>query len=294
MTALVRDVAWVGNLIHPRGSKERLTLVLKAYLDGGGKYQDNNTPVVAVAGFVAGEFRWGQFEPRWQAFLDEFGLDNFHAAPFWSRKERPYSYWDDKKHALAADWLCSVFEEGCPFGVGWAVDKELFEQWRPSVGFFVDEDPYYFCLSLCLNDLIRGIPEATHDEGVAIYIDQDKDHEALGRQLARWHEQRLRRNPPKSNINRDRAITVTYGSRINFRPLQAADVLAHAGYQYLSNFLQVIGKPPPEPLFLPEPYFLERMNRARCPVHVNMVHTMKHFGIIAKRMAASSSGGRPL
>jgi hypothetical protein len=180
----------------------------------------------------------------------------------------------------------------CPFGIGWAVDKKVFDEWRHSVGFFVDEDPYYYCLGLCLNALIRGIAEGPIDEGIAIYIDQDKEHESLGLQIAKWHETRLRQDS-HTRVNKERIVSTHYVSRIDYRPLQAADILAHASYQSLRNFLKVCETapkiaPPPESLVYKEPIFMERMKASGAPIHVNMFHSLEHFNIIARRRTAPS------
>jgi hypothetical protein len=63
------------------------------------------------------------------------------------------------------------------------------------------------------------------DEGIAIYCDQDKN-ESLVKDLAEWHTAYLRASDrPGDPIQRK--ITTTYGSNVDYVPLQAADVVAH-------------------------------------------------------------------
>jgi hypothetical protein len=119
------------------------------------------------------------------------------------------------------------------------------------------------------------------DEGIAIYIDQDKEYETIGTQLAKWHETRLRQTRSK-NVDRNRPVSTHYVSRIQFRPLQAADTLVHANYQSLRDFMAVARKapkiaPPPGSLCFNEPYFMRRMKDKNVPVHVNMFHSLEHF-----------------
>lgn len=78
-----------------------------------------------------------------------------------------------------------------------------------------------------MHRLIQGIFEHPTDEGVLIYCDQDKD-EALVMALSNWHRDFIRAD--KNAMLRgdhERKIVTSYGSNINFLPLQAADVVAH-------------------------------------------------------------------
>jgi hypothetical protein len=50
--------------------------MLKAFLDDSGKAEEH--PVVVVAGFLGTTSMWDQFDVRWRAFLDQFGIRRFH------------------------------------------------------------------------------------------------------------------------------------------------------------------------------------------------------------------------
>lgn len=271
-------VEWIAEIIHPRRRKERLTVVLAAYLDASGKHRSDS--VVAVAGFIASASLWVSFESRWQKFLDEFGLQRFHAAQFWSRKGRPYSTWDSTKHNAAAAHICAIFRDLNPFGVGAAVDVNAFNEWRSKLDILVDPNPYYFCLSRCMRPLIRIITTVPNDEGVAIYVDQDTELQSLGYEIARWHESRLRQEPA-ANINPERSVSTTYGSSLDFLPLQAADILAHASFQCLRDFLATGQRGP-------EPAFLACMKSAQVPVAVNNYFEQEHFNIEMRKSVRAS------
>ncbi len=115
--------------MHPPGRIEKYTIVLKAFLDASGR--NTGEPVAVVAGFVADEKVWEAFEQAWLPFLDEFGLRRFHAAPFWSRKERPYSAWNNDKFERCKSEVCRIVSTiPKPLGVGVSVDTRLYEEWR--------------------------------------------------------------------------------------------------------------------------------------------------------------------
>jgi hypothetical protein len=133
-------------------------------------------------------------------------------------------------------------------GVGAAVKISAFNEWRLDAGHYYSADPYYFCLDYCLRTLILGLFEFPLDEGVTIYCDQEKEHELIGRDIALWHEARLRRYGP-SQRQRDRVINTYYVSSFKYVPIRAADILAHSTFQWARDYLKD-GK-------VDEPFFLQ-------------------------------------
>jgi hypothetical protein len=81
--------------------------------------------------------------------------------------------------------------------------------------------------------LIQGLFEHPLDEGIAIYCDQDKS-ESLVKSLAAWHTAYLRANQRLSLSHPNsaaRKIVISYGSNLDFVPLQGADVVANSSSQ---------------------------------------------------------------
>ena len=265
MTPENRGVAWMANLMHSPCNRQGLTIVLKAYLDDSGTNQAERA--VAVAGFVASTELWTSFETRWRKILDCYDLPRFHAANYLARK-RPFSRWPDDKYQECGRDVCAAFRDITPLGIGNTVDLEVFHEWRYSVGIFINPDPYYFCLDLCLRSLIRGISQVPNDEGVMIFVDRDNGRENLGVQIGRWHEEYIRRFP-QDHINPDRSVSVTYGPDIEYLPLQAADVLVNGSFQWMKEFLRTRpGDPAP-----PENMFLRAMRNQPGPDPI----TLRHF-----------------
>jgi Protein of unknown function (DUF3800) len=210
--------------------RERFAIVLQSYLDDAGT-TDELLPVVVVGGLISDNTVWDAFDLEWSKFLADFEVGpRFHAAPFLGRCGRPYSKWSNEKWENARDAVCEILSHHGWIGIGTAVSRSAFYQWRDSIGYYISPDPYYFCLNNCLRKLIRGIRHAHKDDGIAIYIDQDKGREKLGQELAKWNETRLRRDPGY-HVDPARPISTIYGSCINYKPLQAADIFANAVYQ---------------------------------------------------------------
>lgn len=213
--------------------------MVRAYLDASGQKTD---PVIVVAGFLGFPGHFERFEKLWDVFLKEFELDHFHAAEFWARKSRPYCNWSEAQHAKAQEDICRILSDagGPPYGVGAAVGVSAFNKWRetPDNYHLGRGGPYYFCLDEVLNTLVYATGPGA--ENIMIYCDQEKEHELLGADIARWHEARLKRTPSLATnpLDRPRDVTVIYGPKRQFIPLQLADILANDTFKMIIRFLK--------------------------------------------------------
>ena len=99
-----------------------------AYFDGAGNLHQTRNRVVSVAGFVAREDRWLQFEPRWKEVLDEAGVTEFHMTDLVNNK-RQFKDWKDdqpKREKFLHD-LCSIVLDTVEFSVGSGV---VLQDWN--------------------------------------------------------------------------------------------------------------------------------------------------------------------
>lgn len=254
--------------------RERFVIVLQSYLDDSGT-NDESLPVVVVGGFVADNTLWDAFEDRWSKFLVKFELERFHACHFLGR-HRPYNRWSDEKYERAQSDVCDILSSYQWIGIGTIVTRTAFREWRDGLGHYIDPDPYYFCLDNCLRRLILGIKTVPKDDGVAIYVDQDKGREKLGQRLSEWNERRLR-SDPGYRVDPKRPISTTYGSCIIYKPLQAADILAHAFYQLASQILVDENTATPN-------IFYEALKKNNAPIGCNFLHTRELLEIDAKSL----------
>ena len=198
-----------------------MIIVLRAYLDASGQKTD---PIVVVAGFLGWPANFEWFEQQWIPFLKEFELDHFHATEFWARKSRPYCNWTEPMCLKAKGDICAILSDshGPPFGVGVAADVRLFQEWRSSLNHYYPSDPYFYCLDLILSSLVYST--GPNDSGITIYCDQEKEHELLGGDIVKWHEQ-----------PGPRPVSVLYGPKRRFVPLQLADILANDIFRSASD-----------------------------------------------------------
>jgi hypothetical protein len=244
---LKRSVSEMARILCPPGKQWWATVVLAAYADGSG--QPSIDPVVCIGALVGNTVFWEGFERMWIEFLARFELKRFHAAEFVARRGA-FWRWDDEKWNAALAALNAIFDAGRPSPVGCAISVEAFRDWRRQIDHFYPDDPYYYCLDHVLFHLIHGLREAPISEGITIYCDREEQHHLLGAQLAQWHEDKLRRSEWIStyNDNPNFAVDLHYGSNFDYVPLQAADILAHGGFQQMKAMLE---QPPgrlPHPL----------------------------------------------
>jgi hypothetical protein len=219
---------FVGELIAPRSWRETVIVVIGGYIDGSNLHGD--VDVIAVAGCAANVKAWPDWEDKWKEILKISGLPRWHHTDFIAKKKkigREYSIWPEAEWLLCRRLLCEAFEAVKPTCFGATILRTDYEALRVQFPSLLPEDPYFFLLDRCLHRLIQGMFEHPVDEGVAIYCDQDKN-EQLVKDLAHWHTAYLRAADHFGHPDDGkRAVTMTYGSNVDYVPLQAADVVAH-------------------------------------------------------------------
>lgn len=191
--------------------------MLQVHLDARGNLADQ--PVVVVAGWVATDNIWNQFDPLWMSFLQRNTLKRFHATDDWARK-RPFSRMSDADYASIHTEICGMLTQFRFMAIGAGVSVAAFNEWRNAARNFNHPDPYFFCLDQVLRQTIMGITEYPKDEGIEIICDVESRNAALGREIAAWREQRLRRSTVDSPhlAQPDRPVSFDYRSRLTARP----------------------------------------------------------------------------
>lgn len=222
----------IGALIAPSGWQRTVLVVIGGYIDGSNLHP--SARLVAVAGCAASTSQWPVWQAKWKELLDFSGLPKWHHTDFMNHLKRlpggRVVSWIEGEWLIARRMLCEAFEAIRPVCFGATVWKADYDELRQRYPSLLPEDSYYFLLDRTLHRLIQGLFEHPVDDGVAIYCDQDKD-EALVRSLAGWHTAYLRADP--TDFHRfypdrpQRKVVTSYGSNIDYVPLQAADVIAH-------------------------------------------------------------------
>lgn len=206
--------------------------MLSGYVDGSNLHDDAD--VIAVAGCAANTNVWPSWEAdQWKPLLDLCDIEKWHHTDFIAkkRKRRGKKYreiWPEGEWLLARGRLCETFEAIKPICFGTTVKRQDYVELRAKYA-SLPEDPYYFLLDRCLNQLIQRLFEAPKDTGIAIYCDVDKNPH-LVEDLARWHTTFLHQDTRSHYFHPEKAtrqVAIVSGWSTQHIPLQAADVVAH-------------------------------------------------------------------
>ncbi len=184
-----------------------------AYYDDSGSPDD--TLAVAVAGFVASDAQWTEFERNWNDTLRQFGISLFHMNEFAGSRGEFSRFKENKPdrevflRKLIADIILRV-SHACGHGV-------LMNDYRAVNAVYAMDDPYELtpyalCGRTCVASVSnwarrRGIPE---NQIRFVFEDGSQGKGTL--------EQR---------ILRDKKISPVFKKKSECVPLQAADLLAY-------------------------------------------------------------------
>lgn len=204
--------------------KDRHVLILRGYFDESGKR--NQTPVVAVGGFVFRAGEWKRFEKRWWDAIDSFGLPEDHrffhmnkfavgAPPF-----REEEGWDKPTKESRLRLLLDLICEYALFSTGSIVPVSSYET---NVSAWADKHmggPYGMASAACfmqMGKVLRLHPEA---KVAAVW---ESGGEAAGPVIQTYN---LMTRTPLFR-KQTRLQSFMFGDKRVFAALQAADILAY-------------------------------------------------------------------
>jgi hypothetical protein len=211
---------------------------VKAFLDDTGT--DSGSRIIGVIGWAAATDSWISWEAEWRTFLETNELhkgwkqSDFGSAH--SGRHGEYLDWSEAKWLVARRRVWEILSGNGLAGVGRAVVKSDYKEIVAQGKYNLPPDPYTFCLDRCLSTILHRSFNLPHGEGIAIYCDQNKQQEEIGRALAAWHTRYVTLYADVGY--RGVPTSTTYGSRLKFLPLQAADVIATEAGRACSAFLE--------------------------------------------------------
>jgi hypothetical protein len=214
--------------------------VLDAYIDESGIEES----YCAVAGFLGLTDNWGPFEDAWKDVLKEADAQYFHANKFF-HGIKPYEGWSlSKREAFLGALIELITDNKRELQlVAAAVDIAAFRarsederiyltggRWTDGKWAFrgAPARPYYVPLCSVLNSCYR------HRVRVNLFHDQQN---VYAEHVRRLHSEMQQHLP----ILRRRHIgAITFGSKLDYVPLQAADLAAYLTFHRLSYGKQVL------------------------------------------------------
>ncbi len=187
-----------------------------AYFDGSGSSNDPNTPVLAVAGFVATTEQWIHFERNWKEVCDHFGVSALHMRDF-AHSKREFRDWsgDTKRRDRFMERLISVIRTRVRNSFASVVVlKDYAEMSNSYRGFRMK--PYVLTASTCVDKVKRWAKRNNIGDPIDyVFEDGDADQGAFAQQAKRY-------------LN----VSPIFRAKSETSAFQAADLLA---YEYLKG-----------------------------------------------------------
>ncbi len=215
--------------------REKLWMMMSFYGDESGTHDklgmQPGSDVVAVSGYLGWDHDWKRFEIRWRNCLNKYGVEEFHMARFRRKKELPYRKWSDAKREEFLHALIKIARRHSYIGIGGLVVLEDYNRIVPDNLKREHKHPYYFCFQMLIDLLLPELeefdPPLPHGQKVAFIFDQNQqfaDNAKTSFDVIK-----------KLRDRRDRMGSLTFGSRTDYIPLQAADLIVYTVRDHLSR-----------------------------------------------------------
>lgn len=220
----------LARLLHPVTSKKKILAALAASTDGSGIHDTSR--ICAVAGYVGTEEEWDLFESRWTGAIKEAGITAFRMPDFENRRGE-FAGWSDTKRRLFLEKLIQIINAGHISGVGSALVmaeyKLLSKAEKIALTYGRPHDPYVLCFRHCIVEAAHRADGLPPEETVSFVFDwQDEFGPAA---LWLFDDLKNLESPPI----RQRLGAIGFESKLEFVPLQAADLLAFECYKHLED-----------------------------------------------------------
>jgi hypothetical protein len=212
-----------GSLFLNRSPEDTLMTMLTAYFDESGTH--NDSPAVAVAGYISTVDQWQRFEAEWQAILDDAGISFFHMTDHQNR-QGPYKDWDDFKYKRILERLILTIRLRTWIAVGATVSRvDYYEVFSPSPPFNL----YTFCALQCLSQVSQWANEFKRHEPIEYVLEDGAGY------TQELHVLRNEISKSEARRKRFRFHSLSTADKRTMVPLQAADVLAYEIYRDMKN-----------------------------------------------------------
>jgi hypothetical protein len=177
----------------------------------------DDTPIFSVGGVVAPIEAWKQFEMEWGEVLRDFRVSQSHMKHF-AHSWGEFKGWSEEKRRALLGKLLRILDSYVKFYVGAALPVEDFrklsEQQRKDL-----IDPYFACFQVSIHGVGLYVEKNFPEEKVDIVFDRRAKSKGLGGSLFDLCVEKLEVG--------DHLGTLSFGSTLDYVPLQAADLVAY-------------------------------------------------------------------
>jgi Protein of unknown function (DUF3800) len=203
--------------------KDGFVVVLKAHLDESGIH--DNSHVVTVGAYLAKPKMWRHWIKEWNQAKRPIRI--FHSADCANLHGEFKGWSESERDALVAKALPTIADAHLAgFVIGISLDdfNNALASRADLRGLF--GTPYTACFQWIIQSIINRAIEFGNTERIA-FFHENNDYHAEAFEAFDWVKKH--RNPG------ERGVTLTFGAKEDFPPLQAADVLAYEGNKRLRD-----------------------------------------------------------
>jgi Protein of unknown function (DUF3800) len=203
--------------------KDGYVAVLKIYMDESGTHDPS--PVVTVGAYLATPREWRDWTKVWN--LRKQPIKVFHANECANLRGEFDGWGDDDRNAFVAKLLPTIAEHRMvAFVIGIRMDdyREVCQAY-PRMGTVIGT-PYNACFQWVVQDILDWLDTMSDTQRLAFF---HENNEYIAEAIATF-------KLTKERVDQGRRImSLFFGSKGDFVPLQAADILAYEGNKRLRN-----------------------------------------------------------
>jgi hypothetical protein len=216
-----------------------LVATLTAYFDESGTHA--GSPAVSVAGYLSTPEQWIKFEAEWRHALADLGLDTFHMNQF-ANRAGPYRAWSEPQCRIRLSHLIEIINRNVVASFGVVIPTEPFDRlFSPKAkkhcgGAYGLAATFNF---LEVGRILRAIDDVNPWDARVAYVFESG---AVGMGQIQKVFQYNKKDPEQEKVLR--LLSLRFGDKRNFGPLQAADILAYELYRQLPRQIGLDPRPP--------------------------------------------------
>jgi hypothetical protein len=150
--------------ISPQARCKRGLMVFQVYhgyMDESGT--DDQSKVIAVAGYLSTYELWNRFEEEWTEVMLHYAVTDFHMTDFEAREKEFHwiNYWwwpcAEDVRVRFIERVTTICQQWALIGIGCVVIREHYERILTDNIQGALRHPYYFCMYACLNMLLHEL-----------------------------------------------------------------------------------------------------------------------------------------
>lgn len=198
--------------------------MFQAFFDESGVHADS--AMFTLAGYVAPQKEWERFIPKWQAVLNKYGINLFHASHCNGNKGEFAKFEGDRnrRNKFVAELLSLIGNRPriMGFSSGVAV-KEFSREMLVRISPTTHGHPYYVTMKSLMSMIALTLKQRGSLKSEAVALVFDRHAELSGYAVDLFN----RTIEDKTWADRDRFTTIAFASTDEAIPLQAADAFAY-------------------------------------------------------------------